>query len=121
MSDQTITYLTDVFLITCIVQVGRADDILKAARDAGARGAIVYHAKGTGVRERLGLLGVAVEAEKEVVSIIVSAEQRSWVFNSIYKAGKLDTPGIGFMYTIPLEKVATYIPESVVAKLEQQG
>ena len=51
------------------------------------------------MRELLGLLGVAVETEKEVVSIIVSAEQQNWVFNSIYKAGKLATPGAGFMYT----------------------
>ncbi len=121
MSDLNITYLTDVFLITCVVQAGRADDILRAARDAGARGATVHHAKGTGVRERLGVLGVAVEAEKEIVTIIVSAEQQNWVFNSIYKAGKLDTPGTGFMYTMPLEKAATYLPESVVAKLEKRG
>ena len=121
MSDLNITYLTDVFLITCVVQAGRADDILRAARDAGARGATVHHAKGTGVRERLGVLGVAVEAEKEIVTIIVSAEQQNWVFNSIYKAGKLDTPGMGFIYTMPLEKAATYLPESVVAKLEKRG
>ena len=51
-----ITVLTDVSLITCIVQRGVADRIISAAHDAGAQGATVFYARGTGVRERLGLL-----------------------------------------------------------------
>ena len=70
MSSETITYLTDAVLITAVVPVGRADAILKATRDVGASGGIVHLARGTGARERLGLLSIAVEAEKEVV--------RSW-------------------------------------------
>jgi hypothetical protein len=60
MSD-TMTYLTDATMITAVVPAGRADDLLKAARDVGARGGIVYQARGTGARELLGLLGIAVE------------------------------------------------------------
>ena len=43
-------------------------------RDMGATGALVYHARGVGPRERLGLLGIAIEAEKEVVSILVASD-----------------------------------------------
>ena len=57
MSGRKITYLTDVALITCIVQRGTGDTIVRAAQDAGAQGATVYYAKGGGIRERLGLLG----------------------------------------------------------------
>ena len=64
MSD-TMTYLTDATMITAVVPAGRADDLLKAARDVGARGGIVHQARGTGARELLGLLGIAVEAERE--------------------------------------------------------
>ncbi len=60
-SKRKITFLTDVRLITCIVQRGLGDTIVHAARDAGAQGATVFFAKGSGVRERLGALGVAVE------------------------------------------------------------
>ena len=35
MSD-TMTYLTDATMITAVVPAGRADDLLKAARDVGA-------------------------------------------------------------------------------------
>jgi nitrogen regulatory protein PII len=116
----TITLLTDVRLITCIVQSGLGDIIVHAAQEAGAQGATIFYAKGSGVRERLGILGVAVEVEKEVVNIVVSSEQLETVFNNIYLAGQLDTPGMGFMYVTPLEKAATYIPEELLEQLEKK-
>jgi nitrogen regulatory protein PII len=116
----TITLLTDVRLITCIVQRGLGDIIVHAAQEAGAQGATIFYAKGSGVRERLGILGVAVEVEKEVVNIVVSSEQLETVFNNIYLAGQLDTPGMGFMYVTPLEKAATYIPEELLEQLEKK-
>ena len=120
MSDGEMTVLTDVALITCIVQRGVADDIVQAARDAGAQGATVTFARGTGVRERLGILGVAVEVEKEVINILVSSEQVERIFEKIYFAGKLDTPGMGIIYSTPLEKAATYIPPDILEKLAKQ-
>lgn len=116
---RSITILTDVRLITCIVQRGLGDTIVQAARDAGAQGATVYYARGSGVRERLGMLGVAVEVEKEVVNIVVSTEQLDTVFDNIFLVGQLDTPGMGFMYVTPLEKAATYIPRGLVEKLSE--
>jgi nitrogen regulatory protein PII len=117
---RSITLLTDVRLITCIVQRGLGDTIVDAAQEAGAQGATVSYAKGSGVRERLGILGVAVEVEKEVVNIVVSSEQLETVFNNIYLAGQLDTPGMGFMYITPLEKAATYIPEELLEEIERK-
>lgn len=117
---RSITLLTDVRLITCIVQRGLGDAIVHAAQAAGAQGATIFYAKGSGVRERLGILGVAVEVEKEVVNIVVSSEQLEPVFNNIYLAGQLDTPGMGFMYVTPLEKAATYIPEELLEQLEKK-
>lgn len=118
MSKQNIVYLTDAALITCVIQVGRGDAILKAARKLGVSvGSSVYHAKGTGTRKRFGLWGIAVETEKDVVSVLVSAEQRDVVFDALYRAGELDTPGVGFMYITPLEKVATYLPENILKSI----
>ncbi|MBT3185251.1 MAG: P-II family nitrogen regulator [Nitrospina sp.] len=116
MSLREITVLTDIALITCIVQRGVADTIIQAAREAGAQGATVHFARGMGVRERLGILGVAVEVEKEVIDIVVSKEQVERVFERMYLAGNLDTPGMGIMYITSLEKAATYIPPDVLGK-----
>ena len=120
MSNQTITYLTDVELLTVVVQRDKVEAILKAARDVGATaGALDYFAKGIGLRERLGLLGLAVEVEQAVIHLLVSSEQRDVVIDHIYRAGKLETPGMGYVYATPLEKVATYIPESLRDQLKK--
>ncbi len=114
MNDNQITYITDVSLITCIVAVGRADAIIKAARDVGATGAMVYHARGIGPRERLGLLGIAIEAEKEVVSILVASDHEDIVFETVFRAGELNVPGAGMAYMTRLDRMATYIPDEIL-------
>jgi nitrogen regulatory protein PII len=108
-------------MITCVVSSGggKADKMLMAARDAGAKGALGYHARGYGARERLGALGVAVETEKDVISLLVSTEQRDTVFEAMFKAGGLDTPGAGIMFVTPVDKVASYVPDSIMAKLKE--
>lgn len=118
---ETITYLTDVAMITCVVQSGDADAIVKAAREVGAVGALISHGRGVGVRERLGLLGIAVEAEKEVVTILVSSDQRDIVAERIFHAGKFDTPAKGFLYISLLEKAATFIPQNVKETLRHKS
>ncbi|MBF0291907.1 MAG: P-II family nitrogen regulator [Nitrospinae bacterium] len=117
-NEKKITALTDVALITCVVQRGMADEVIKAARDAGAQGSTVFYARGYGVRERLGLLGVAVDVEKEVVNIVVSTDQANRIFEKMSVAAKMDTPGMGFMYMTHLDKAVTYIPPEVLEKLQ---
>ena len=120
MAKREITVLTDACLITCICQRGQDELILKAAMGAGAQGATVYYAKGSGIRERLGIFGVAVDVEKEVINIVVASDQVETVMESMYLAGKLDTPGMGFIYVSALEKAATYIPPHLVKKLSSK-
>ncbi|MBV2093769.1 MAG: P-II family nitrogen regulator [Candidatus Thiodiazotropha sp.] len=117
MSTREIVVLTDVALITASVQRGMADDIVKAAQEAGAQGASIHYAHGRGVRERLGIWGLALEAEKEVINIVVSSDQVDRVFEKMYLAGKMDTPGMGFMWVTPLEKAATFVPPEIVDRL----
>lgn len=116
MPKKKITVLTNLNLITCIVQKGAADEIVKTAVAEGVQGATIHYARGTGVRERLGLLGVAIESEKEVINIMVSSEMTDQIFEAIYIAGKFDTPGIGIMYVTPLLKAGTYIPEKLLSE-----
>lgn len=121
MKNEALIYLTDAVMITAVVPVNRADAILKAVRDLGAAGGIVHMARGTGARERLGLLGVAVETEKEVVSLVVAADHQDLIAEAIHRVGGLGTPGGGYLYISALERVATYIPEQARERLSRQG
>jgi len=120
MAERNITYLSEANLITCVLQTGLAEGVLDAAKNCGAQGATISYARGTGVRERMGLLGVAIDEQKEIIRIIVSDEQANRVFDAMYLAGKLDTPGKGIMFMNKLDRVATYIPEEVLKKIEQE-
>lgn len=112
-----IVVLTDAVLITCIVQRGAAEEAVQAARKAGAQGATIFYARGTGVRQKhLGVLGVTLSAEKEVIYIVAASDQADRIFEKIYLAAKLDTPGMGMIYMTPLEKMATYVPEEIVER-----
>ncbi len=120
MSKNEIVTLTDVSLITCIVQRGRADKVVKAAQEAGAGGATIHHGFGTGMRERLGLLGLAIEVEKEFINIVVASDDVNRVFDKVYVAAQLDTPGMGFIYVVKLDKAATFVPEELLEKISSE-
>jgi nitrogen regulatory protein P-II 1 len=54
-----------------------------------------------------------VEAEKEIINIVVAYDQLDHVFEKMFLAGQVDTPGMGVMYVTRLDKVATYLPEEI--------
>jgi nitrogen regulatory protein P-II 1 len=120
-SDGHLVVLTDAVLITCIVQRGAAEEAVQAARRAGAQGATIFYARGTGVRQKhLGLLGVTLSAEKEVIYIVAASDQADRIFEKIYVAAQLDTPGMGMIYMTPLEKMATYVPQEIVERFAHE-
>lgn len=109
--------LTDVVLITAIVQRGMGDRVVQAAQEAGAQGATIFHAHGTGVRQkRLGILGLTINSEKEVIYIVVPSDQADMIFERIFVCAKMDTPGMGIIWMTPLQKMATYVPHEIAAR-----
>jgi nitrogen regulatory protein PII len=117
MSRNEMIVLTDAVLITAIVQRGLADMVVQVAQDAGAQGATIFHAHGTGVRQkRMGLLGLTINAEKEVIYIVVPADQADAIFERIFVAAKIETPGMGILWMTALEKLATFVPHEVAAR-----
>jgi nitrogen regulatory protein P-II 1 len=117
MINSEMIVLTDVILITAIVQRGTADRVVQAAQEAGAQGATIFHAHGTGVRQkRLGLLGLTINAEKEVIYIVAPSDQADSIFERIFVSAKMDTPGMGILWMTQLDKMATYVPHEIAAR-----
>ena len=121
MSTRDFTVLTDVSLITCVVQRGKANEVLQAAESAGAHGATIYYGYGSGVRERLGILGLAVDVEKEIITTMVAGDQLDRVFERMYFAGDLDVPGAGIIYVTKLDKAAMYISKEVLQRINSRS
>ena len=91
-------------LITAVVQRGKADPVVQSALRAGAQGATIFFGRGEGMRERLGLLGLAIHPEKEVILIVVEAGLLDRVFGAMVKTGHIDQPGVGFAFVTAVEQ-----------------
>lgn len=101
---------TQLKLITCVVQRGRADKLVKAALAAGANAATVFFARGMGIRERLGLLGLAIVPEKEVILIVCREALVQPLLDALTQAGGLDVPGHGVAYVTAIEGAVGLLP-----------
>jgi len=121
MSERNITLLTDVVLLTCVVETGKGEDVVRAARGVGAGGALIHSQRGVGIRERVGVLGIAIDTEKDVVSMLLGNEQAEMVASVIFGAVDLGRPGGGFLYLTPLESAATYVPREIRDRLEESN
>ncbi|MHC1756640.1 MAG: P-II family nitrogen regulator [Methanosarcina sp.] len=95
----------DFVLIVTIVKKGWGDDVIKASRKAGAQGGTILFGRGTGIHENKSILGLMIEPEKEIVFTIVESSMADSVLNSVTEAVKLDEPGTGVGFVVPIEKV----------------
>lgn len=86
-------------MINIIVNTGYADDIMDAARKAGATGGTVTHARGTAAAEDVKFLGVDIVPEKEMVLILCEEGQTEKIINEITSLKCLEEPGIGIIFT----------------------
>ena len=103
--------MNDLSLITCIVQRGRAEKVVDAALKAGAPGATYYYGRGTGVRQKLGVLSKLIVPEKEIILIITKENQTDAVFEAIIKAAKLDKKGQGFAYIHKIDRAIGFLDD----------
>ena len=94
-------------LISCVCQRGKADEIADAAVRAGAAAPIIHYGEGKGVRDRMGLLKIAVNPEKEIIHVIADEVECDRIFDDMVEAGRLFAPGMGFITT-------TEIPEGLI-------
>ena len=98
-------------LITCIVQRGKADKVVDAAMAAGAQGATISFGRGTGVRERLGLMGLLIRPEKEIIYIVTQQDESETVMAAVVEAARLKEKGQGFAFLHELDSAIGFVGE----------
>ena len=70
-------------LIIVIAEQGYTDHIMNAAREAGAYGGTVIHAKGTGMEAAEKFMGISLASEKEIIYIVTKAEEKNPIMKAI--------------------------------------
>ncbi len=92
-------------MVVCIINAGHSQDVVDAARKAGARGATVVRARGSANAKLEKQFGIPIQPEKEMVLIIVTAEIKDDVLRALYQNCGLDSDGQGIAFSLPVEQV----------------
>lgn len=93
-------------LIVALVNTGFSEVVMDSAREAGARGGTVVHARGTASKEISKKYGIVITPDKEMVLILASNKICDAVLENIYKKAGLATDGQGIVFTLPVDNVA---------------
>ena len=92
-------------LIVCIVNAGFSELVMDAAKEVGARGGTVIHAKGTANKDAEKYFKITIKTEKEMVLILVSQEIKDKVLHAVYQSAGLKTDGQGIAFSMPVDNV----------------
>lgn len=91
-------------LILAAVEPGYSDEVMEAARQVGARGGTVLHARDVGTEDAEKFFGISIHPEREIVAIVVTREMRQPVMQAISRAAGSQTPARGVLFSIPVEE-----------------
>ena len=92
-------------LIISVVEHGMADDVMAAAKTAGARGGTVARARGLSSEEAEKFLHITIQPEKDVVLILTAAAQKQSIMKAICNEAFARTGERGIAVSVPVTAV----------------
>lgn len=92
-------------MIAAIVNQGYSENLMEAARAAGATGGTVIHSRSVGNDAISGAWGFAVEDEREIVLIVAENEQKLSIMQAISDACGIKSEAKGIVISLPIEDV----------------
>ena len=117
--------LPDMVLLTCILSMaGSGEPLARVVLTFGVGVPVVSRGVGSGLRDRLGLLRIAIPAEKEIVRFMIPAHDADGVRRLLIEEARIDRAGGGFLYQTPIrEGIADPLmrlgPQQYAASMEQ--
>lgn len=97
-------YQTVYHMILTIVNRGKAEEVIDAAKAAGSEGGTIINARGSGIHENSKLFHMEIEPEKEIVIILSKKHITESIVSSIREKLDIDTPGNGIMFIQDINK-----------------
>ncbi len=92
-------------LIIAFVNSGFTDLVMDSAREHGARGGTVLHARGTGNKEIEEKYNISISTDKEMVMIVVESTAKDEILKAINEAVGFQTDGHGIAFSVPIDDV----------------
>ena len=93
-------------LIVVIANQGYNEMVRDAAREAGAAGGTLIHAKGVGMKRAEKFLGVSLASEKELILIVTKTDQKREIMRAIMKEAGMDSKAKSIVFSLPVTSTA---------------
>jgi nitrogen regulatory protein P-II 1 len=106
-------------IIMAFVKPHVSDQIVDAVKKAGATGATIIPARGTGIHEAKSFFGLSIEDQTDIIVFLVEEHVVEGLLEAIKTAGKFDQPGTGIAFVLPVEHVCGL--ESQMKKFKEQA
>ena len=94
-------------LIVCIVNAGFSQNVMEAARSAGAKGGTILRARGSANPEAEEFFSINIQPDKEVLMILVPKAIKDDVLKAIYKDCGLADEAKGIAFSLPVNRITT--------------
>lgn len=105
-SEETTLKETKYELLVAIANQGYTEQIMDAARLAGAGGGTVVHAKGTGMQGAEKFLGFSLASEKEMVFLVVKTESKNAIMRAIMDHAGMESKAKTIVFSLPVTATA---------------
>ena len=90
-------------LITAIVNPGYSEEVMNAARAAGARGGTVIHTRQANSEKAQTVLGLDVQEEREMILIVSDSEHKLQIMQAIGNQYGLHSEAKGLVFSTPID------------------
>ena len=97
---------TDHDLIVVIAEQGYTNIIMDAAREAGAYGGTVVHAKGTGMAAAEKFMGITLSEEKEIIYIVTKTEGKNAIMKAVMDKAGYESKAKAICFSMPVTDTA---------------
>ena len=111
---------TEQELLVVIGNQGFSEQIMDAARAAGARGGTVIHARGTGQEKAERFLGISLASEKDLILIVTPSEKKTEMMQRIIREAGPDTKAGAVVFALPVTDTAGMILRPQSEELEEE-
>ena len=108
-------------LLIVIGNQGYNDQIMDAARAAGAAGGTVIHAQGTGMERAEQFLGISLASEKDVIFIVTKTEQKDAIMRSIMEKAGVNTRAKAICFSLPVTDTAGLRLQQLDEEKDEKG
>ena len=92
-------------MILASVKSDLTDKIVDSAKAAGATGATIIPARGTGMHEAKTFFGLLLEQQTDIIMLLVEEHSLSPIMDAIKEAGEFHKAGTGIAFALPVNQV----------------